>query len=192
MIKGIIFDFAGVVVCEAYWIWLKKNIPDLKKKRDFFMDISNKVDRGDISSQEFLYHLAKESGKESQEVKEEILNTFVLNQEVYDLIKELKRSYKVGLLSNFISEWLRFLLKKFNLEELFDGIVVSTEHKMIKPDPRMYDLVCGMLKIKREEAVFIDDRENNIKGSEVIGIKGILFKSAGELKQQLEAFPLKV
>lgn len=101
-------------------------------------------------------------------------------------MKKLKTHYKIGLLSNFVSEWLRFLFKKFNLEELFDAVVISTEHKLIKPDPKMYQLILKMLDVKPSEAVFIDDRENNTKGAEKVGIKGILFKNPQDLQDRLK------
>lgn len=186
MIKAIIFDNAGVIMTEAYWLWLHDNIPGLEEKKNFFLDISHKVDKGEIAPSQFLDHLAKASGKDSEQVQKEILNTFVLNEEVYKLMKKLKKNYKIGLLSNFISEWLRLLFNKFDLEKLFDAMVVSTEHNMIKPDPKIYHLITGMLKIRPQEAVFIDDRESNIKGAEDVGMKGILFKDAQDLKIKLK------
>lgn len=186
MIKAIIFDNAGVIMTEAYWLWLHDNIPGLEEKKDFFLDISHKVDRSEITPSQFLDHLAKASGKNSEQVQKEILSTFVLNEEVYKLMTKLKKNYKIGLLSNFISEWLRFLFNKFDLEKLFDAMVISTEHIMIKPDPKIYKLVCEMLGIEPQEAVFIDDREINIKGAQNLGMKGILFNSPKDLEEDLK------
>ncbi|MBI2315180.1 hypothetical protein HYU93_03965 [Candidatus Daviesbacteria bacterium] len=95
MVKAIIFDNAGVIMSEAYWMWLGKNIPNLEEKRQFFMDISHQVDRETITPTQFLEHLAKETGKTVGQVKEEILNTSILNEEVYELMKKLnlKRLY---------------------------------------------------------------------------------------------------
>ncbi|MDD5415850.1 MAG: HAD family phosphatase [Candidatus Daviesbacteria bacterium] len=192
MIKAIIFDNAGVIMTEAYWLWLHKNIPNLEKRRDFFHDISYKVDSSSISPDQFLNYLAKESGKEAKQVKKEILSTFVLNKEVYKLMKKLKRNYKIGLLSNFISEWLKILLKKFNIKEVFDAMIVSTEHKMIKPDPKMYQLIAEMLGVKPQEAVFIDDRESNITGAVNVGMKGILFNNPQDLKEKLKKLGITI
>lgn len=186
MIKAIIFDNAGVIMTEAYWLWLHENIPNLEEKKDFFLDISHKVDRAEIAPSQFLDHLAKASGKESGQVQKEILSTFVLDEEVYKLMRKLKRHYKIGLLSNFISEWLKILFEKFNLNELFDAMVVSTEHKMIKPDPKIYQLITQMLGVKPQEAIFIDDRESNITGAKNVGMKGILFKNLQDLNEKLE------
>lgn len=177
---------------EAYWLWLHNNIPALEEKKSFFLNISHKVDRSEITPSQFLDHLAKASGKDSKQVKEEILNTFVLNKEVYKLMKKLKGSYKIGLLSNFISEWLRFLFNKFDLEKLFDAMVVSTEHNMIKPDPKIYHLITEMLKVQPHEAVFIDDRESNIQGAEDVGMKGILFKNPAALKDDLKKLNIAI
>lgn len=186
MIKAIIFDNAGVIMTEAYWLWLHENIPGLEEKKDFFLDISHKVDRSEITPSQFLDHLAKASGKNSEQVQKEILNTFVLNEEVYKLMKKLKKHYKIGLLSNFISQWLRLLFNKFDLEKLFDAMVVSTDHNMIKPDPKIYHLIAEMLGVKPHEAIFIDDRESNITGAEKVGMKGILFNNPQDLQENLK------
>lgn len=192
MVKAIIFDNAGVIMTEAYWLWLNENIPDLEKKKDFFHDISHKVDSALISPDQFLTHLAKESGKEPSQVKQEILSTFVLNDGVYKLMKKLRKNYKIGLLSNFISDWLRLLFKRFNLEELFDAMVISQEHKMIKPDPKMYHLIADMLGVKPQESLFIDDRKNNVIGAQNVGMKGILFTSPKDLEKALKKLDIVI
>lgn len=192
MIKAIIFDNAGVIMTEAYWLWLHDNIPDLEEKKDFFLDISHKVDRSEITPSQFLDHLAKASGKDSDQVQKEILNTFVLNEEIYELIKKLKKNYKIGLLSNFISQWLKLLFSKYNLEKLFDAMVVSTEHNMIKPDPKIYHLISKMLGVKPQEAIFTDDRKSNIKGAEDVGMKGILFINSKDLKENLKKLDIAI
>ncbi len=69
MIKAIIFDNAGVIMTEAYWLWLHDNIPGLEEKKDFFLDISHKVDKSEITPSQFLDHLAKASGKDSEQVQ---------------------------------------------------------------------------------------------------------------------------
>lgn len=192
MIKAIIFDNAGVIMTESYWLWLHENIPDLEERKEFFHDISYKVDSSNISPEQFLDFLAKESGKSSEKVKEEILGTFVLNEEVNELMKRLKKRYKIGLLSNFISDWIKILFRKFNIEEIFDAMIISTDHKMIKPDPKMYQLIAEMLKVKPREAVFIDDRECNVLSAEKAGMKGILFKNPQDLKEKLKEINIKI
>ena len=71
------------------------------------------------------------------------------------------------------------------LFELFDGIVVSGEEKMVKPNPEIYNLLLGRYNLNASESVFIDDRQRNVDGANQVGIQGILFTGSNNLKEQL-------
>lgn len=62
VVRAIIFDFAGVIASDAYWIWLIKTVDGIDKKKSLFQDLANKVDVGEISNKEFVAQLAKETG----------------------------------------------------------------------------------------------------------------------------------
>jgi len=49
--------------------------------------------------------------------------------------------------------------------------------KLLKPDKRMYRLALDAIGCKPKEAVFIDDREENVAAARKMGMEGILFKS---------------
>ena len=57
---------------------------------------------------------------------------------------------------------------------------------MKKPDPEIYKYTLEKLDILPEESVFIDDLEENIKGAEAVGIRGIIFKNFEQCKLDLE------
>jgi epoxide hydrolase-like predicted phosphatase len=190
MIKAIVFDFAGVVMSEGYWLWLGENIPNLESKKDYFLSISHKVDKGDITSEEFLAKLAEASHKTNDKVWEEMNELFKVNSEMINLIESLKKSYRVTLLSNFPHEWMTYLLKKYDLRKHFEVLVISSEHRVIKPEPEIFNLMLDNLKLRPEETVFIDDREVNIKGAEAVGMKGIVYSTDEKLRKDLHALEI--
>ena len=49
MTKALIFDFAGVIGVDAYWVWLEENVSDLALQRDYFQAIADQVDRAEIT-----------------------------------------------------------------------------------------------------------------------------------------------
>ena len=57
----------------------------------------------------------------------------------------------------------------------FDGIMVSSSVHLIKPDTRIYELLCNTYSLKPEECIFIDDRPENVEAAEAVGMKGIIF-----------------
>ena len=70
--------------------------------------------------------------------------------------------------------------------EQFDGIVVSGVEKLIKPDHTFFHLLLNRYHIKAKESVFIDDNAANIKAAKEIGFHTVHFKSAEQLREELE------
>ena len=67
--------------------------------------------------------------------------------------------------------------RSWHVDGAFDHIIVSADVKLIKPDPRIYQLTLERIGCQAHEAVFIDDRKINVEAAEALGIKGILFTS---------------
>ncbi len=192
MIKAIIFDWAGVLETDGYWVWLKRNVENIEGRRDFFQEISEQVDGARISHDAFVEQLARETGKSAEQVWEGIKNEIMINRDLVSFIKKLKAKYKVALLSNFTFPWLDEILTENNLWELFDQHIISSEHKVIKPSPEIFHKMLDMLAIKPEEAIFIDDRQMHIDGAGRIGLRGVLFANNSQLIQDLGKFGVEV
>ena len=62
MIKSLIFDFAGVVGADGYWVWLRETVPDLERHREAFHEISVRADRAEISPADFLNFVSARTG----------------------------------------------------------------------------------------------------------------------------------
>ncbi len=188
MIKAIIFDFAGVIGVDGYCVWAnEKKSLGIENKSTYFNDISNKVDKGDISNEEFIQDISKKVGINGLDVWKNIFVKIKINHELLGLIFQLKKTYKIGLLTNFTHEWMDELFQVYKLEKYFDSKVISSLHNVIKPEKKIYKISLGMLKIKPEEAIFIDDRQRNVDGGESVGIKSFLFTTNQKLKEDLKS-----
>lgn len=108
--------------------------------------------------------------------------------ETVEILRELKNSgkYKIYALTNWQGDLFHIALVRYNFLHWFDGRVVSGDERMRKPFPEFYNLLLNRYDINPSEAIFIDDSLRNIKGAEAVGIKGILFQSAGQLKETLK------
>lgn len=108
----------------------------------------------------------------------EIWHSFMIPLEgAKEFLQKVKNSrYKVFILSNASEDFYTYFTKHFDLD-FFDGCVVSADIHIIKPDERIYRYLLGKYNLKAEECLFIDDREDNVKGAESIGIKGFLFRN---------------
>jgi len=109
-------------------------------------------------------------------------------QPTVDILKELVESKKqrIYALTNWSAETFPIAIRDYDFLQWFEGILVSGDEKMIKPDLAIYDLICKRYNIDPTTAVFIDDSLKNIKGCEAYGMKGIHFKSGEQLRKELE------
>jgi putative hydrolase of the HAD superfamily len=185
MIKALIFDFAGVIGVDAYWVWLEENVPDFALQRDYFQAISDQVDRAEIPNQEFVRLIAERVGVNSEEVWPQIYDKLVINNELVAFIEQLKKKYRIALLSNYTYEWLEEVLARQNLSPLFDIIFISSRHALIKPEADAFRKVVELLQVAPHETVFIDDRQMHVDAARSLGIQALLFTDAAQLRQDL-------
>jgi len=95
--------------------------------------------------------------------------------ETLDVLKKLKKEYKLALISNTDQFSVEPVLEKFKLNEYFDEIALSYELGMLKTNPKMFKHVLSKLKLKKEDVIMVgDSMETDIKGANNAGIKPIL------------------
>lgn len=188
MVKAIIFDFFGVIRTDAVKSWLTLHNYELKGG---LLTAVQKLDRGDIGSDEFLDTLSQITGQLPAEIFEEMERGAALDHDVLELISLLKPRYKMSLLSNSPSAFLRNILHEHRLDPYFDSVVISSEVGLIKPQPEIFKLALEKLGASPDETIFIDDNANNVTAGKAIGLTGIVYKSADQLKTDLRALGLQ-
>ena len=104
------------------------------------------------------------------------------------LLKTFKdhNKYRLIGLTNWSHETFPVALERFAFLSWFEGVVVSGTEKMKKPDANIYTLTLDRYKIIPENAVFIDDKLENVHAATQLGMHGIHFTSAAKLKRNLE------
>jgi len=89
-------------------------------------------------------------------------------------------------LTNWSAETFPPAQARYEFLSWFDGIVVSGEEGVIKPDPRIFRILLERYDIAPEESVFIDDNPGNAAAAQALGIHGIHFRSSELLRRELE------
>jgi len=107
--------------------------------------------------------------------------------ETVSLLHKLKEKYNIFGLTNWSVETITIAYERFPFFKEFNGIVVSGEEKMIKPDKRLYHLLLDRYNLKAENTIFIDDNIKNIKAAKEIGLIAIHFESSGQLETELQS-----
>jgi 2-haloacid dehalogenase len=104
-----------------------------------------------------------------------------------ELVEELDAAgVPLYAITNFSGEfWPPFRDREAAIFDRFRDIVVSGDEKLTKPHAAIYRLALDRFGLKPEEAVFVDDREDNIAGAEAVGMTGLIFIDAPTLRRDL-------
>lgn len=87
------------------------------------------------------------------------------------------RNFRIFYLSNYSEEMYRQSKEKLTFIEEFDGGIFSWREKCLKPQPQIYELLLERYQIHPEQAVFFDDRADNVAAAIALGIQGVVFTS---------------
>ena len=101
-----------------------------------------------------------------------------------------RRGTPLYALTNWSSETFPPQRERFPFLASFDGIVVSGDEGVIKPDPRIFGILLDRYRIDAREAVFIDDNPANARAATALGLHGIHFRSPEALRRELVALGL--
>jgi epoxide hydrolase-like predicted phosphatase len=193
-IKATIWDFGRVLIQPPMadphaHIAREAGIDPLKFAEYFSFGGNARMDLGDESQAEFFGRIIREQGlkKDALQIFENFFfDQFQLNDELIHYIRSSRPKVKTAICSNFPSLLRRQLEEKWKIADAFDVLVISSEVKLLKPDPRIYQLALKRLHVKPEEAVFIDDTERNVFAARALGIHAILFKDSRATIRQIE------
>jgi len=196
MIKGIIFDYGGVLVNET-------DAPAYRKMSKLFnvgySEVQTAIDEslpdlqvGKISNREFCRRIASRLKVDIPIERWEDFwidsykGSLKADRRAGPLIARLKSAnYRLGILSNTEPAHAEFNRKRGAFKH-FDAVVLSCEAGFRKPDIRAYRMVLEKIGLRPDECVFIDDKEEYLAPAESIGIRTILFRSTPQLEADLK------
>jgi len=112
----------------------------------------------------------------------------IRDDKLVNYIRSLRMKYKTGLLSNAFSNMRYYLTDVLNISDAFDEMVISAEVGLIKPDPRIYELILQRLGVENQEAIFIDDFLRNVEGARRINMHAIHFRNPHQALSELENY----
>jgi 2-haloacid dehalogenase len=95
------------------------------------------------------------------------------------------RGVSLYALSNWSAETFPTALKRFEFLQWFQGILLSGEVRLIKPDPRIFQHFFETFAVDPAQAIFIDDLPHNVNAATALGMHGILFTDPAALRHEL-------
>ena len=104
-----------------------------------------------------------------------------------DIVRRLKEAgYGVYGLTNWSSETFPLVKDKYAIFKQLDGMVVSGEEHLLKPDAAIYKCLLERYNLQAEESLFVDDNADNVTGARNVGMKAVRFTSVAELERELK------
>ncbi len=148
----------------------------------------NGYEVGKISSTDFFLSLKKRlSLSISFETFIPIWNDiFVEDQEVSEIIRSLKGKKRLGLISNTNPLHFDYVLSKFFILQIFDKWILSHEVGFKKPSIEIFQKAMEWASVEPEKILLIDDIQRHIEVAISLGMHGIHFISAQQLREELK------
>lgn len=107
------------------------------------------------------------------------------------VLAELKaRGVRLYALTNWSHETFPLALQMYDFLHWFDGIVVSGEERLIKPDPRIYRCLFDRYGVEPAQAIYIDDARRNVDAAAALGMHAWWFQGADGLRTWLASHGL--
>ncbi len=199
MIESVISDLGKVIIFFENQIFFEKmsrfcplSPEEIEEEALKHFELIIYFDTGKITPEEFYESIKKilKADLDYSKFYEIYNDVFSLNPPVLKIMKQLKSKHRLVLLSNTDVMRFGFVKRKFPEILIFDAYVLSYEVGLMKPHPNIYIEALKKVQSKPEEAVFIDDREENVQAAFELGIQAVHFKPETDLALELKKLGL--
>lgn len=103
-----------------------------------------------------------------------------------EILDQLRGTVRLFALSNWPAETAVELRQTYPFFDWFDGVVISGEERIAKPDPGLFRLLCDRYALDPRTSIFVDDVEANTSAADRLGFRSVLFRSPRQLHHELE------
>ncbi len=195
-----VFDLGNVVLGFDHWIICRRlsEIYGIAADRVFecifTRGLEGAFDKGQLSPEAFTQECSKALGVELNVdgFKAIWSDIFWENTDVIEIIRKLRSSARLILLSNTNTWHIEHVRKQYSVLDLFDALVLSFEIGETKPHQSIFQRA---IELTREpgnpsRTAFIDDKQEYAQAARKFGLRDIHFVGADQLQQQLHNFSL--
>jgi HAD superfamily hydrolase (TIGR01509 family) len=109
-----------------------------------------------------------------------------------ELFERLAKNYRLGLLSNTDPIHVAYLESHYDFFSFFTARVYSCAVGASKPNPIIYREALRACRARAQEAVYVDDIEDNVKAAEQLGMMGVHFRSGEQLQSDFRELGLEI
>jgi len=192
-----LFDLGGV-----FFDWdpnhFFKDIFDTAEERKYFLteicsdewnvkqDAGRTIEEAENELIAKFPHYKKEIQMYYKNHRKMIRGTYDLSIKVLENLKKL--NYECYVLSNWSAETFEGMIDDYPFLKLFEGLLISGEEKLMKPDAAIYELAIKRFNLIPKETVFIDDKIENINAARVLDLNIIHLVNPTNIESEINKF----
>jgi putative hydrolase of the HAD superfamily len=195
-LTGLLVDYGGVLTtnvwdsfrafCEAEGID-REEVKRAFRDRPEAMALLRRLEAGELTEEEFSPLFGPIIGVREDRHEGLVDRLFAGMQPEEGMIEALRRARGAGLKTGLISNsWGRGRYDRDSFSELFDGVVISGEVGLYKPQPEIFHLGAERVGLTPSQCVFVDDLRENCEGAEAVGMTAVLHRGADTSLERLE------
>jgi putative hydrolase of the HAD superfamily len=150
-------------------------------------------DRGTLNGHSYWPTIARDTGmffsREQIEalIEQDVLLWATVDPTMLEWVNRVRASgMKIAILSNMGEDLLAYMRENFGWLDRFHHLTWSCELNLIKPMAAIYEHTLEKLNVSADEALFLDDRIENVEGARAVGMHGLLFRDAHNLQEVLQ------
>lgn len=196
--KAVIFDIGRVLVhwnphAVVHGIAQISRAPEAEIEA-LLHEISHEIGTGRMGAQAFHQHLVERAGTDDRwDTFYQAYCSGLARDEIgLSYAGDLwQRGVPVGVVSNTNAihvEWLREQVPEFSR---WQPVIYSSDVGLLKPDPAIYRLVMERVGIAPQDALFVDDLEENVAGAQAIGMAGAVHQDWASTRRVVENWLLE-
>lgn len=196
MIKNIVFDLGNVLVDFVPTAFIQRYTSDPVEGKALVEAIFASpewvaFDRGTITKEEIKATAVKKLPHLAETIElilEKWHHVITPREDILPLIADLKaQGYQLYLLSNAPVDFYLFE-EQVPVLQAFDGLFISSDWKMIKPEQEIYRTFCHQFQLVPSQCVFIDDLAINVEAARQVGMASFVYrKDVAELQENLRS-----
>lgn len=194
--KVIVFDLGNVLIPFDHTLAAKRFeaiAPGMGERyMNFFRehyDVHRAFERGDMSRKDFISFCLNllDQKTDPETFCRYISEIFTVNEDVTALLPELKKRYRLVLLSNTNDIHHEFGWQHYPFLRNFEKLILSHEVNAVKPEDKIYKAVEAYTQEEPSSHIFIDDIAEYAEGARIQGWDAIQFTGYDNLVKELRS-----
>ena len=206
-IKNVVLDLGGIIIPLNYDEMFRQFSELIGKEvtkenvYDIIGDDLFKIEKNEVSVEGFIWKIQSLKGGNIDPGKIiKAFNSILLDvrAEIFPFLKEVKKEYKLFLLSNtntihiqkFLLDFLekKHGIRKSDWEGFFDTVYYSHDLEMRKPDHEIYHKVAELENLVPSETIFIDDTIDNVTAAIECGWHAVQHDPSLKIEEQFSHY----